>query len=103
MNRPPSPFTMLLSRHTRRREFITLARRCGGRVAARGARAAAGACGVIGFLMGQAADDPVAQIRNAAFLQGLQELGWTVGRNTQIEYRWAAGDATACADTRPNW
>jgi putative ABC transport system substrate-binding protein len=46
----------------------------------------------IGVLMGQAADDPVAQARNAAFLQGLQELGWTVGRNVQIDYRWGADD-----------
>src|SRR5262249_58796748 len=46
----------------------------------------------IGVLMGQVADDPVAQARNAAFLQGLQELGWTVGRNVQIDYRWAADD-----------
>jgi putative ABC transport system substrate-binding protein len=35
-----------------------------------------------------AADDPEAQARNAAFLQALQELGWTAGRNLQIEYRW---------------
>ena len=43
----------------------------------------------IGVLVGQAADDPIAQARNAAFLQGLQELGWTVGRNVQLDYRWA--------------
>src|SRR5262245_22402862 len=47
----------------------------------------------IGVLMGQAATDPVSQARNAAFLQGLQELGWMVGRNVEIEYRWATGDA----------
>ena len=29
---------------------------------------------------------------NAALLQGLQELGWTVGRNLQIDYRWSAAD-----------
>jgi putative ABC transport system substrate-binding protein len=38
--------------------------------------------------MNLAADDPVSQARNAAFLQALQELGWTAGRNLQIEYRW---------------
>jgi putative ABC transport system substrate-binding protein len=47
----------------------------------------------IGVLMNLAADDALGQARNAAFLQGLQELGWTVGRNVRIEYRWGGGDA----------
>jgi len=47
----------------------------------------------IGVLMNLAADDPEGQARIAAFLQGLQQLGWTDGRNLRIEYRWAAGDA----------
>jgi putative ABC transport system substrate-binding protein len=47
----------------------------------------------IGVLMPLAADDTEGQVRNAAFLQGLQELGWTVGRNLRLDYRWAAGDA----------
>ena len=47
----------------------------------------------VGVLMNSAADDPVGQTRIAAFLQGLQQLGWSVGRNVQIDTRWAAGDA----------
>jgi putative ABC transport system substrate-binding protein len=47
----------------------------------------------VGVLMNTAADDPVGQTRIAAFLQGLQQLGWSVGRNVQIDTRWAAGDA----------
>jgi len=37
-------------------------------------------------------DDPEAQARIAAFRQALQDLGWIVGRNVRIEYRWGAGD-----------
>ena len=47
----------------------------------------------VGVLMNTAPDDPVGQTRIAAFLQGLQQLGWSVGRNMQIDTRWAAGDA----------
>jgi putative ABC transport system substrate-binding protein len=47
----------------------------------------------IGVLMGLAADDSEGQARVAAFLRGLQEAGWVVGRNVQIDYRWSAGDA----------
>ena len=46
----------------------------------------------IGVFMPGVADDPEYQARNAAFLQGLGELGWIVGRNVRIEYRWGAGD-----------
>ena len=47
----------------------------------------------IGVLMNLAADDPEAQARLAVFHQGLQEAGWSVGRNLQIDIRWGAGDA----------
>jgi len=47
----------------------------------------------IGMLSNLAADDAEAQARNAAFLQALQQLGWTDGRNVRIDFRWGAGDA----------
>src|SRR5258707_15695085 len=46
----------------------------------------------IGVLMNTGADEPEAQARLAAFMQGLQELGWAVGRNMRIDYRWSVGD-----------
>jgi putative tryptophan/tyrosine transport system substrate-binding protein len=47
----------------------------------------------IGVLMHLAADDAEGQSRHAAFLQGLQELGWSVGRNVRVDTRWSGGDA----------
>jgi putative tryptophan/tyrosine transport system substrate-binding protein len=92
MIRSSSPLTMLLSRHTRRREFITL---LGGAAAAwpLAARAQQGEpMRRIGLLTG-VADDQEGQARVAALKQGLQELGWTEGRNIQIETRFGGADA----------
>src|SRR5262249_56414730 len=47
----------------------------------------------IGVLQSLAADDPEGQARLAAFAQGLQQAGWPIGRNVQMDTRWAAGDA----------
>jgi ABC-type uncharacterized transport system substrate-binding protein len=78
----------------RRREFITLL----GGVAAAWPLAAHAQQGErmrrIGVLMHTAADEPESQARLAAFMQGLQELGWAVGRNLRIDNRWSVGDAT---------
>jgi putative tryptophan/tyrosine transport system substrate-binding protein len=76
----------------RRREFITL-----GSAAAAWPLAARAQPGErvrrIGVLMGLAADDPEGQARFAAFLQELQQLGWTEGRNVRIDTRWGGGDS----------
>jgi len=78
----------------RRREFITM---LGGAVAvwpvAVRAQQRRDRTRRIGVLMNLAADDPEGQARVAAFLQGLQEAGWAVGRNAQIDIRWGMGDA----------
>jgi putative ABC transport system substrate-binding protein len=46
----------------------------------------------VGVLMNWAADDPDAQARIGAFLQGLQQHGWSIGGNLRIDYRWNVGD-----------
>jgi putative ABC transport system substrate-binding protein len=95
--RPLSPLTMLLSRHTRRREFITL---LGGAAAAAwplAARAQQPAkLPTIGFL-GTAAPSAWAPW-TAAFVQRLRELGWIEGRTVAIQYRWAEGRAERWAE-----
>jgi putative ABC transport system substrate-binding protein len=75
----------------RRREFITL---LGGATVAwpLAARAQqAERVRHIGVLMSTGADDSEGQARIAAFLDALQQLGWTDGRNVRIDIRWPAG------------
>ena len=93
MTQPPSPLTMLFSRHTRRREFITL---LGGAAAAWPLAARAQQrerMRRIGVFIDLAEGDPEGQARVAALKRGLQDLGWIEGRNLRIESRWAAGEA----------
>ena len=74
----------------RRREFITLLG--GAAVWPIAARAQQGQrMRRIGVLMNLAADDPVSIARAKAFVEGLQALGWTNGRNVHLDYRWAEG------------
>jgi putative ABC transport system substrate-binding protein len=47
----------------------------------------------LGVLENKSANDPVSPKEMTALLGGLQERGWTLGSNLQIEYRWGAGDA----------
>ena len=47
----------------------------------------------IGVLMNTTADDAEGQARLVAFVQGMQEAGWAVGRNMLIDIRWGAGIA----------
>jgi len=84
-----SPLTMLLSRHTRRRDFITL---LGGAAAAWPLAARAQQTGKLPILglLGSATLLAESQ-RVAAFVQRLRQLGWIENRNVAIEYRWAEG------------
>jgi ABC-type uncharacterized transport system substrate-binding protein len=82
---------MLLSRHTKRREFITL---LGGVAAAWpvAARAQERVRRVGIFVGATAAGDAEGQARVDAFRQAMELLGWTTGRNLQIESRWGMAD-----------
>jgi putative tryptophan/tyrosine transport system substrate-binding protein len=92
MTRSPSSFTMLLSRHTRRRAFIAA---LGGAAAwplvARAQQQ--DRMRLIGVLMGYAESDSAVQSLVSAFRGALAKLGWTEGSNLRIELRWGAGDA----------
>src|SRR5262245_9220295 len=46
----------------------------------------------IGVLVGSAQDDPESPPRTNAFEKALADSGWVLGRNIQIDYRWAGGD-----------
>ena len=54
----------------------------------------------IGVLIGGAESDPVQQARLAAFLEGLQQLGWTDGRNVRIDIRWCGGQCGPLSQIR---
>ena len=78
----------------KRRKFITL---LGGAAAwplAARAQQSAGRMRRIGVLTNLAENDPEGQVRHAAFLKGLQELGWLEGRNLRVESRWTGGDTS---------
>jgi len=76
----------------RRREFITLLG--GAAMWPLRARAQQGErVRRVGVLTGTRPEDPQNKDRDAAFEQALQQLGWTPGRNIQIDYRFAGGDA----------
>jgi putative ABC transport system substrate-binding protein len=80
-----------------RREFVTL---LGGALAAWPLAASAQQrerMRSIGVLMNRAADNPEGQDRLAAFQQGLQEAGWSVGRNVRIDTRWSEDNADLSA------
>ena len=76
----------------KRREFITLV---GGAAAWPVVARAQQAERVrrVGVLMQSPADEPEAQARLAAFLEGLHEAGWAIGRNVRIDSRWSGRDA----------
>ena len=100
---------MLLSRHTRRRDFIAL---LSGAVTTWPLAAHAQPAGpvrLIGVLMDYAESDPASQSMVAVFRDELAKLGWKEGGNLRIEVRWSAGSADRVrtfakelVDLRPN-
>jgi putative tryptophan/tyrosine transport system substrate-binding protein len=78
--------------HLKRREFITLLGGAAAWPVAARAQQQGERVRRIGVLTYLAADDAEGQARLAAFAQALKQLGWSDGRNLQIEPRWATAD-----------
>jgi putative tryptophan/tyrosine transport system substrate-binding protein len=87
VNRPPSSLNMLLSRHTRRREFIGLAGGAASWPLVVGAQQPA--MPTIGYIGFGSLINSVLYL--AAFRKGLGETGFIEGQNVAIEYRWLEG------------
>src|ERR1700694_5992574 len=81
---------MLFDRMKRRRFITLLGGAAGWPLAARAQQA--DRMRRVGVLSSLTADDPEGQARVATFRQALQQLGWTEGRDLQIDIRWSAGD-----------
>jgi putative tryptophan/tyrosine transport system substrate-binding protein len=82
-----------LAIHIRRRELI--AALGGAATWPLAARAQGQRVRLVCILEAISEDTPGSKARYAAFLEGLQQLGWTPGRNVQIEVRYAEGDEAA--------
>jgi putative ABC transport system substrate-binding protein len=76
----------------KRRDFITLLGSAAAALPLKARAQQAERMRRIGVLMNLTPGDPEAQTRIAAFMQGLQELGWAIGRNLRVDYLWG-GDA----------
>jgi len=57
----------------------------------------------VGVLTGTKPEDAQNKDRNAAFVQALQQLGWTPGRNVRIDYRFSGAIPSPAANKRRNW
>src|SRR5262249_11993773 len=79
----------------RRGDFITLLCSTGVTLPLTSPAEQGGRIPLVCMLEGVSADTPGVKARHAAFLEGLQQLGWTAGRNVQIEVRYAEGDEAA--------
>ena len=79
-----------MASYTERRKFLAM---LGGAAAwPLAARAQPAGMRRIGVFTNLAAEDPESQARIGAFLQGLQQSGWTIGSNVRIDYRWGTTD-----------
>ena len=87
----------------RRREFITLLGGAAAFVSGMAFAQQRERMRRVAVLINSGPNDPDGQARLAAFMQGMQETGWSVGRNLNIDFDGVRAMLTAIATTRPSW